>query len=149
MSENFKKGLDLTKEAPRSPRIRIGNFVQLSRTIDKCRALLWGNIGEYDYDCELDKTLFDWKGITGDALKAYIAEGHSDMEIFEWVRANGIPKSDFEIMKWSGIAQGNKYQDDPEGKEWLKKQIERLHIPEDSTLFDYLDADDKASFKKI
>ena len=48
------KGKDLTKEAPRSPRVRIGGYAILARTYDKCRALLWGNIGEYHFDCPLD-----------------------------------------------------------------------------------------------
>src|SRR4029077_20935443 len=49
-----KKGKDLTKEPPRSPKTRVGGYVILGRTIDKCRALLWGNIGEYHFDCPLD-----------------------------------------------------------------------------------------------
>ena len=32
-------GKDLMKEAPRSPRIRVGGYAILGRTIDKCRAL--------------------------------------------------------------------------------------------------------------
>jgi Domain of unknown function (DUF5069) len=39
-------GKDLSKEAPRSPRIRVGGYAILGRTIDKCRALVAGNIGE-------------------------------------------------------------------------------------------------------
>ena len=57
---------DLTKEAPRSPKTKVGGYVILGRTIDKCRALLWGNIGEYHFDCPLDNMLFGWKGIKGD-----------------------------------------------------------------------------------
>src|SRR5882724_8082279 len=47
-------GKHLTKEAPRSPRIRVGGYAILGRTIDKCRALVAGNIGEYHFDCPLD-----------------------------------------------------------------------------------------------
>src|SRR5438034_11155587 len=38
-------GKNLTKEAPRSPRLRVGGYAVLGRTIDKCRALVAGNIG--------------------------------------------------------------------------------------------------------
>jgi len=65
-------GKDLTKEAPRSPKTRVGDYVILGRTLDKCRALLAGNIGEYHFDCPLDNMLFGWKGIgkiTVDALE--------------------------------------------------------------------------------
>ena len=37
---NGNTGKDLTKEAPRSPKTKLGGFVILARTIDKCRALL-------------------------------------------------------------------------------------------------------------
>ena len=60
-----KKGKNLTKEPPRSPKTGLGGYVILSRTIDKCRALLWGNIGEYHFDCPLDNMLFGFKGIKG------------------------------------------------------------------------------------
>ncbi|MEK7644698.1 MAG: DUF5069 domain-containing protein [Patescibacteria group bacterium] len=149
MTTSYKIDLDLTKEPPRSPRVRLGHFVILARCIDKCRATLAGKAGEYEFDCELDRSLLDWKGITGDQLKAYIAEGHSDDEIEAWVRANGGSKSDAEIMQWSGRASINAYLDNPENREWLEEQFARLNLPkETSVLFDHLDADDKVSFKK-
>jgi len=63
---------DLTKEPPRSPRDRLGGYVILARTTDKCRALLGGHIGEYHYDCPLDNMLFGFKGVTGDDFKAKV-----------------------------------------------------------------------------
>lgn len=45
---------DLTKQAPHSPRDRIGGFAIASRTVDKCRASQAGTLGEYHYDCPLD-----------------------------------------------------------------------------------------------
>lgn len=147
-SKQQKESHDLTKQPPRSPRTQLGHFVILSRIIDKCRALLWGNIGEYDFNCELDQSLLEWKGVTGDQIKEYIAKGHSDDEIVAWLKGSGIPKSDTEAIEWSREATANTYADDPEGREWLDKQIERLHLSKDATVFDYLEADDKASFKK-
>jgi hypothetical protein len=145
---NYKTGLDLTKESPRSPRVRLGGFVILARSIDKCRALLSKKIGEYDFDCELDRRLFEWKGITGDDLKKFISEGHTDDEIVEWVKKKGAVKSDAEIGKWSDEMDVFAYEGDQEGIDWLQKQCDRLGLPKDATLFDYLDADDKASFNK-
>ena len=40
---------DLTKEYPRSPRETLGGYVILARCIDKCRAFLLGQNGEYNY----------------------------------------------------------------------------------------------------
>ena len=67
-----KKGKDFTKEPPRSPKTRVSGYAILGRTIDKCRALLWGNIGEYHFDCPLDNMLFGFKGIKGDDFKAFV-----------------------------------------------------------------------------
>ncbi len=54
---------DLTKEPPRSPRERIGGYAMLCRTIDKCRAHLAGQVGDYHFDCPLDKTLFGFESL--------------------------------------------------------------------------------------
>jgi hypothetical protein len=86
-------GKNLTKEAPRSPRIRVGGYAILGRTIDKCRALVAGNIGEYHFDCPLDSTLFGFKGVKGDDFKAQIEQGASDQEIVEWLNQSGEPKT--------------------------------------------------------
>src|SRR5437879_1044043 len=85
-------GKDLTKEAPRSPRIRIGGYAILGRTIDKCRALVAGNIGEYHFDCPLDNMLFGFKGVKGDDFKAQIENGASDQQMAEWLDQSGQKK---------------------------------------------------------
>src|SRR5436309_2709450 len=66
------KAKDLTKEPPRSPKMRVGGYAILGRTTDKCRALLWGNLGEYHFDCPLDNMLFGFKGIKGENFKAFV-----------------------------------------------------------------------------
>src|SRR5438270_4868850 len=97
---NQHSGMDLTKTAPRSPRTRIGGYVILGRTIDKCRALLWGNIGEFHFDCPLDNFLFGFKGVKGDDFKAEIERGASDEEMAQWLDKNGEQKSPEEIKAW-------------------------------------------------
>jgi hypothetical protein len=86
-------GKDLTREAPRSPRIRVGGYAILGRTLDKCRALVAGNIGEYHFDCPLDNMLFGFKGVKGDAFKAQIEQGASEQEMVEWLNQSGEKKS--------------------------------------------------------
>ncbi len=142
-----KTGMDLTKMPPRSAHEKVGPFVILGRTIDKCRATLWGNIGEYHFDCPLDNSLFDFKGIKGADVKSYIEEGHTDEEIAEWVKKNGQAKTDQEIEEWNKQVSTNNYSAIPEKKAWLEGENVRLGIDKDSTLFDMLDADDKASYK--
>src|SRR5438552_3355260 len=93
-------GKDLTREAPRSPRIRVGGYAILGRTIEKCRALVAGNIGEYHFDCPLDNMLFGFKGVKGEDLKAQIENGASDQEMVEWLNRNGAKKTPDEIKLW-------------------------------------------------
>src|ERR1700687_2266985 len=94
-------GKDLTKEAPRSPRIRVGGYAILGRTIDKCRALVAGNIGEYHFDCPLDNMLFGFKGVKGDDFKAQIENGASDQQMPESLDQNSARKTLEEIKRWS------------------------------------------------
>jgi hypothetical protein len=141
-----KTGKDLTKEPPRSPHEKIGGFVIIARTIDKCRAKLWGNIGEYHFDCPLDNQLFKFKGIKGDDFKRFVEEGHSDVEIAAWVKKNGAPKTDAEIAEWGKAAAANNYSSMPDKKGWLEGENKRLGLDKDGTLFDFLDADDKVSY---
>src|SRR5437016_14076507 len=86
-------GKDLAREAPRSPRIRVGGYAILGRTIDKCRALVAGNIWEYHFDCPVDNMLFGFKGVKGDDFKAQIEQGASDQEMAEWLHRNGEKKT--------------------------------------------------------
>ncbi len=137
--------LDLTKQAPRSPRELLGGYVILARTTDKCRALLNGNIGDFHFDCPLDKFLFGFKGdITGDQFKAVVEKGASDEEIVAWFNAAGTPKTAEEIKAFNeGFIARSPYND-PERKEWFSGECAKLNLdPATTTLFDWLDADDK------
>ena len=59
----MKLSRDLTNKAPRSPRDRVGGYALLARAIDKCRATLHGQAGEYHFNCPLDQMLFSFKGV--------------------------------------------------------------------------------------
>lgn len=140
---------DLTKEAPRSPYERINGFAILARTIDKCRAVLGNVNGEYHFNCPLDKMLFSFKGIDAEEFKTFVATGASDEQIGEWVKSNGTEKTDEEIANWSDAFKSDfSYTTDPEKSPWFKGECTRLGLdPEKTTLFDYLEVDDKESFK--
>ena len=142
-------GKDLRKEAPRSPRIRIGGYAILGRTMDKCRALVAGDIGEYHFDCPLDNMLFGFKGVKGDDFKAQIENGASDQAMVEWLNQNGQKKTPDEIERWSDeVTVANPF-DDPEKREWFVEQTKPLGLdPAKTTLFDWLEKDDKASHEQ-
>jgi len=142
-------GKDLTKESPRSPRIRVGGYAILGRTLDKCRALVGGNIGEYHFDCPLDNMLFGWKGIKGDDFKAVVEGGARDEEIARWVDEHGTRKTEEEKGAWCDeVAKTNPYEN-PEQRDWYVEQLQPLGLdPKTTPLFDWLDADDRASYPK-
>ncbi len=140
-------GKDLTKEAPRSPRVRVGGYVIFGRTIDKCRALIAGDIGEYHFDCPLDNTLFGFKGVTGADFQAQVENGASDQQMAEWLDASGQPKTADEIKRWSDETEAANPYNDPERRDWFVQQTKPLQLdPATTTLFDWLEADDKASY---
>lgn len=141
---------DLTKMAPRSPYEKVGGFSILGRTIDKCRATLAGTNGEYHFDCPVDNILFSFMQIAGPAFKAYVEADHSDEEIAQWVKENGAHKTDEEIQAWSDAFRSDfSYATNPEKKDWFSGECLRLGLdPMKTTLFDYLDVDDKVSFGK-
>jgi len=85
--------LDLTKQAPHSPRERLAGFVIAIRAVDKCLASLVGKLGQYHYDCPLDNSLFSFKGITGEQFKGAVRTSRDFEEIGIWLHANGTPKT--------------------------------------------------------
>jgi hypothetical protein len=139
-------GQDLTKEPPRSPRIRVGGYAILGRTLDKCRALIAGNIGEYHFDCPLDNMLFGFKGVKGDDFKAEVEKGAGDHEIVEWLDAHGEKKTPDEVKAWSDEVEAANPYHNPEKREWFEEQVKPHNLdPAKTTLFDWLEVDDKTS----
>jgi hypothetical protein len=140
---------DLTREAPRSPRIRIGGYGILARMADKGRAFLNGTAGEYHFDCPVDNMLFGFKGVTGAEAKPLLESGASEDQIATWLDKHGTPRTDVEIEAWSDSVEASHPYDDPESKDWFAGECGRLGLePKVTTLFDYLEADDRESFKK-
>jgi len=143
---------DLTKQAPLSPHDRFGGFAIIGRTTDKCRASIAGKLGEFHYDCPLDNMLFSFKGINGDQFKNTVKSAKSYEDVATWLQSAGTPKTAAEIEAWSDKVEALKAKDiptmqDPKKREDLKKSCQKLGLDfENTTLFDWLDADDEASF---
>ena len=139
---------DLTKTSPRSPGFRLGGYVILARSIDKARATLNGTNGEYHFDCPLDNVLFGFKGVTGADVKKLLAAGESDDAVLAWLNTHGTPKTPQEIKAWSDATEAVRYYDKPDKREWFAGECNRLGLdPVLTTLFDYLDVDDRISFR--
>jgi len=142
-------GKDLTKEAPRSPRIRVGGYAILGRTIDKARALVAGNIGEYHFDCPLDNMLFGFKGVKGDNFKSQIQQGASDQEIVEWLNETGEEKTPEEIKRWADEVEASSLYNHPEKQDFFSEAVKKLGLdPAETTTFEWLEEEDKNSYQK-
>jgi Domain of unknown function (DUF5069) len=102
--------MDLTKSYPASVREEMHGIVQLKRTIDKGKALAAGTIGEYSYDCPMDKHLFEFLDLDGDTLLDVIKSASNDSEISDFVAPYVHAKEDSEIETFN--------------RDWLK------HAPE-------------------
>src|SRR3954454_15626918 len=121
-------GKDLTKEAARSPHLRIGGYVILGRTIDKCRALIAGDIGEYHFDCPLDNMLFGFKGVNGADFKAQIESGASDQQMAEWLDQAGERRTPDEIKRWCEEVEADNPYNNPERRDWFIEQTKTLGL---------------------
>jgi hypothetical protein len=67
-----------TTAYPRSVHHKYLGIVQLARTIDKARMLANGTIGEYHYDCSMDRALFTEFGIDAKKLSSIVADVAKD-----------------------------------------------------------------------
>jgi len=137
---------DLTKQPPRSPRVRLGGYAILPRCLDKGRATVAGKNGEYHYACPLDQQFLEFAGIDPEALKQQLAR--SDTEVLKWIQQNAKNKrSTAEIAAWSDW-QDHRAPDNPDSREYFN-EMHRKAGPERTdiiTWFDVLDLDDYVSF---
>ena len=129
--------------------MRLGGYVLMARMIDKGRATINGTNGDFHFDCPVDNMLFSFKGVKGDEVRQVLASGASDEEILAWFNSHGTPKTETEIKAWSAGSEAVRTYDDPEKREWFVGECKRLGLdPVRTTLFTYLETDDRESFKK-
>jgi hypothetical protein len=137
---------DLTKQPPRSPRVRLGGYVILPRCLDKGRATLAGKNGEYHYACPLDQDFLEYAGIDPEELKKHLTK--SDSEILEWINASAKHKhTAAEIAAWS-LWQEQSAPDNPGSREHFN-ELHKNAGPKRTDIvswFDVLDLDDYVSF---
>ena len=88
---------DLTTSYPRSVRDKLFGVVQLGRAIDKGIATANGLNGEYNFDCPMDKRVFGFLGVEGDALLDAIKRAGSESEIEDYLRPFVTAKTPQEI----------------------------------------------------
>jgi hypothetical protein len=77
---------DLTTSYPRSVRDESLGVVQLARAVDKGIATANGLQGEYNFDCPMDKGVFDFLGVDGNALLDVIKKAQSESEVEAYLK---------------------------------------------------------------
>jgi hypothetical protein len=137
---------DLTKQPPRSARVRLGGYVILPRMLDKGRATIAGKNGEYHYACPLDQRFLEFAGIDPKALTKELKK--SDTEVLEWINKHAKHKRTApEIVAWSAW-QEQRAPDNPDSREYFNG-LHKAAAPKRTdivTWFDLLDLDDYVSF---
>jgi hypothetical protein len=89
--------MDLNTSFPRSVKDKIAGVVMIARTTDKARAKAHGNIGEYHYDCPMDKAVFGFLGIEADPFLDVVSKAPDDTAVSAYVKTFADKKSAAEI----------------------------------------------------
>ena len=144
----LKNTPDLTRQPPRSPRVRLGGYVILPRMLDKGRATIAHTHGEYHYACPTDQQFLGFVGIDPSALSEQLAAGKGDGEILEWINANARnQKTPAEVASWSAF-QEHRVPGDTDSREFFHTTHAKIAPKRQDifTWFDLLDLDDYVSF---
>jgi len=136
--------MDLTKSYPASVKTKLHGLVQIQRTIDKGKAAAAGTVGEYHYDCPMDKAVFGFLGMDADGLMTVI-KTKDDQKISDYVATFVHKKSAGEIEAWNAkwLKQAPEHGSDSE-KYFLDLRSQVAPDRKDVTAWaDLLDLDEK------
>jgi hypothetical protein len=93
--------MDLTKQYPRSALEKFAGVIMAPRTTDKCRAHLQGTLGEYIYNCGLDRQLFKFLDTNAEEFAGVVAAASGDGDVEAFVRQKAAGKTAAEIETWA------------------------------------------------
>lgn len=139
--------LDLTKDYPRSPRALFAGYVIAGRVLDKCRAILNGTSGEYEYDIGMDRVFLEFAGLDADEFKNFIATGATDEEVAEWILKKAKVHSPAEVAAWNFTLKCRRISElPPDRQAWVQEYLLANVRPEVQERvifnFDLLDAEE-------
>ncbi len=140
---------DLTQRPPRSPRTRLGGYALLPRMLDKGRAEINGQNGEFHYNCPLDQHIIHFLGIDPAALRDELAIGKGDGEILEWIKENARnTHQPWEVEQWSDYMQRRGPDSDAETLQYFSEAVSKMAPAREDikTWADLLDLDDHVTF---
>ena len=150
MSENKKTSApDLTQRPPRSSRSRLGGYALLPRMLDKGRAAIAGQNGEFNYNCPLDQHIINFLGLDPEALRKELAAGKGDGEILDWIKTHAKhQRTPWEIEQWSDYMQRRGPDGDAETLQYFSEAVGKFSKTREDikSWADLLDLDDFVTF---
>ena len=130
---------DLTKQFPRSPRELLAGYVIAGRAVDKCRAVLTGQGGEYHSGCPVDAIFLDFTGIAYDKFKEFVATGATDAEIADWITKNAKARPRIEIIRWNNEWRGKRLSELPDNlQEYMEDYVPQF-VPRNRPVYVFFD----------
>lgn len=81
-----KLAKDLRREEPRDPSEKLAGFEKAARCVDKCRATLVGQHGDFIYGCPMDRSFLDRAGVGVEEFRQFVATGATDQEVEKWLQ---------------------------------------------------------------
>ena len=133
---------DLRREYPRSPRETLAGYVIAARTLDKCRALPNGTLGEYKFDCTLDRQFFSFAGIEANQFRDFVATGASDADMAEWIQQHAQPRPRLEIIKWNHRMRELRISELPDANQEFLEEYIRQYVPRHRPVYCWFDVYD-------
>ncbi len=135
--------MDLTKNFPRSPYEKVDDYMMLGRTIDKAHATLQGLLGEYMYDCPLDKRLFGFLGISAHQLLELVENSENDEDVADSLKTIQVERNTEEIKQFNDQILESGPNDD-ESQVYFER-LRQKHAPDRpdiSSWFDIIEAEE-------
>jgi hypothetical protein len=88
-----KLAKDLRTQEPRDPSEKLAGFEKAPRCVDKCRATLVGQQGDFIYGCPMDRSFLDRAGVGVEEFKQFVATGATDQDIEKWLEQHSKAQS--------------------------------------------------------
>ena len=130
------------KEYPRSPRATLGGYVLAARAVDKCRAVLAGQEGEYHSNCPLDQRWLKFAEIDYEAFKSFVATGASDEEVAAWIEKHARKRPRAEIIAWNNKERDMRLSElPPQIQEYMEDYIPKF-VPRNRVVYHWFDVYD-------
>ncbi len=106
---------------------------------------LAGALGDYEFNCKLDRRFFDFTTINAIEFMEFVATGADDDEVARWITEHAVPRDRSEIVKWNNQMRELRISELPIASQLYLEDYIPMYIPSNKsvvTLFDVFDAEE-------